>query len=60
LSRRTRLAFLNARAAHEALPRVVEIMAKELGWSKKRQREEIEHGEQFLRYMGYKKEDYVI
>ncbi|RKP24346.1 FAD dependent oxidoreductase-domain-containing protein [Syncephalis pseudoplumigaleata] len=57
LGRRTRLAFLNARAAHEALPRVVEIMAKELGWSKKRQREEIEHGEQFLRYMGYTKDE---
>lgn len=32
LARRTRLAFLNSRAALEALPRVVEIMGDELGW----------------------------
>lgn len=30
LARRTRLAFINARAAHEALPRVIAIMAEEL------------------------------
>eukprot|EP00934_Nitzschia_sp_Nitz4_P001571 Nitzschia sp. Nitz4//scaffold40_size135432//103825//106064//NITZ4_003261-RA/size135432-snap-gene-0.118-mRNA-1//1//CDS//3329551270//1571//frame0 len=35
LSRRTRLAFINKDAALRALPRVAEIMAKELGWSKK-------------------------
>ena len=35
LSRRTRLAFLNSEAAMEALPRVADIMAEELGWSKK-------------------------
>ena len=33
MARRTRLAFLNVHAAAEALPRIVEIMAKELGWS---------------------------
>lgn len=33
ISRRTRLAFLNSEAAKEAVPRVAEIMAKELGWS---------------------------
>ena len=32
LARRTRLAFLNAEVARDAVPRVVEIMAKELGW----------------------------
>ena len=37
IARRTRLAFLNVHAAQEALPRIVEIMAKELGWSKERQ-----------------------
>lgn len=36
LARRTRLAFLDVQAAEEALPRVVEIMAKELNWSKSR------------------------
>ena len=34
ISRRTRLAFLNSGAAKEAVPRVAEIMAQELGWSK--------------------------
>lgn len=36
LARRTRLAFLNAQAALEAAPRVIDIMAGELGWSSKR------------------------
>ena len=38
LGRRTRLAFLNVRAAEEALPRVIEIMSKELGWSKQKEK----------------------
>jgi glycerol-3-phosphate dehydrogenase len=37
LARRTRLAFLNAQASLEALPKVIDIMAEELGWDKKRQ-----------------------
>jgi len=37
LARRTRLAFLNAQAALEALPRVIDVMASELQWDKKRQ-----------------------
>ncbi|EFJ49807.1 hypothetical protein VOLCADRAFT_80593 [Volvox carteri f. nagariensis] len=36
LARRTRLAFLDARAALRALPRVVELMAAELGWDSAR------------------------
>ena len=36
LARRTRLAFLNVQTAQDALPRVVDIMAKELDWSKAR------------------------
>lgn len=36
LARRTRLAFLNAQAALEALPGVIDIMAEECGWSAKR------------------------
>ena len=35
LARRTRLAFLNVQAAHEALPRIVDLMASELGWDNK-------------------------
>lgn len=52
LARRTRLAFLSVQAAREALPRVIELMAKELNWSStecKRQRQECEI---FLESMG--------
>ena len=38
LARRTRLAFLNVQAAHEALPRIVDIMAAELKWDKSRKK----------------------
>lgn len=36
LARRTRLAFLNAQAALEALPKVIDIMSVELKWDAKR------------------------
>lgn len=36
IARRTRMSFLNVLAADEALPRIVEIMAKELKWSKEK------------------------
>ena len=34
LARRTRLAFLNAEAAADAIPKIADVMAKELKWSK--------------------------
>ena len=34
IARRTSLAFLNVQAAEEAIPCIVDIMGKELGWSK--------------------------
>lgn len=37
IARRTRLSFCNVHAAQEALPRIVEIMAEELKWSKAKQ-----------------------
>jgi glycerol-3-phosphate dehydrogenase len=37
LARRTRLAFLNAQAALEALPGIIDIMGEELRWDSKRQ-----------------------
>lgn len=37
LARRTRLAFLNAQAALQALPQVIDIMSEELKWDGKRQ-----------------------
>ncbi|KAG9340892.1 hypothetical protein JZ751_020085 [Albula glossodonta] len=48
IARRTRLGFLNVRAAEEALPRIVEIMGKQLGWK-------LDTAKEFLHYeMGYK------
>ncbi|SPO05782.1 related to glycerol-3-phosphate dehydrogenase precursor [Cephalotrichum gorgonifer] len=52
LARRTRLAFLNAQAALEALPRVIDIMAQELKWDKARQDLEWTESVAFLESMG--------
>lgn len=52
IARRTRLSFLNATAALEALPRVIEIMASELGWSRKQQNQEFVEARDFLASMG--------
>ena len=38
LAHRTRLSFLDVKAAEEVIPRVIEIMSKELGWSKEREK----------------------
>ncbi|XP_025055715.1 glycerol-3-phosphate dehydrogenase, mitochondrial isoform X5 [Alligator sinensis] len=55
ISRRTRLAFLNVQAADEALPRIVDIMGKELNWSEQWKKEELAAAKKFLYYeMGYK------
>lgn len=48
LARRTRLAFLNSTAARLSLPRVVEIMSQQLGWSAERALEEHKQAEQLL------------
>lgn len=52
LARRTRLSFMDAKAALEALPRVVECMSMELGWSARRQEEEWTSTVTFLGTMG--------
>jgi len=54
LARRLRIAFLNVHAAQEVIPRVAEIMAKELNWSNARVQEEIKNAEEFLVGMGLK------
>lgn len=54
MARRTRLSFLNAQAALEAIPKLVSIMASEGGWSKARQADETKHAEHFLASMGLK------
>jgi glycerol-3-phosphate dehydrogenase len=38
LARRTRLSFLNVVAAEEALPTIIQIMAKELNWDEEKQK----------------------
>ena len=48
LARRSRLAFLNAQAALDSLPRVISIMAAELGWSRKRIDQELRDSVAFL------------
>lgn len=60
LARRTRLAFLNAQAALDALPRVVDVMAEELKWSKERKKKELEEGANFMRYMGLPEPNHVL
>ncbi|ANB13241.1 glycerol-3-phosphate dehydrogenase [Sugiyamaella lignohabitans] len=56
LARRTRLAFLNSTAAFEALPSVIDVMAKELNWSKTRKDQEYEQSVEFLKGMGLRQE----
>ncbi|QRV77585.1 FAD-dependent oxidoreductase [Ceratobasidium sp. AG-Ba] len=52
LARRSRLAFLNAQATLDVLPRVVEIMGAELKWDAKRRKQEIERTATYLVSMG--------
>ena len=52
IARRIRLSFLNAQAAAEALPRVVDIMAEELNWSTAHKQEELARTTRFLQSMG--------
>ncbi|KAF4627838.1 hypothetical protein G7Y89_g10313 [Cudoniella acicularis] len=55
LARRTRLAFLNAQAALEALPKVIDLMAGELKWDSKRKEIEWKDSVKFLESMGLPK-----
>ena len=41
LARRMRLAFLDHAETRSALPRVIDLMGRELGWNEARQREEV-------------------
>lgn len=52
IARRTRLSFLNSEAALEALPTVIDIMSKELGWDRERQDKEFRDATKFLTSMG--------
>lgn len=52
IARRTRLSFLNATAALEALPAIVDLMAEELGWNPARSSREWADTVRFLTSMG--------
>lgn len=52
LLRRTRLGFVDARAALSALPEVVRVMGDTLGWDTRRRGEEARRAEEVLRGMG--------
>ena len=55
LARRTRLAFLNAQAALEALPMVIDTMSEELHWNQARKAKEWKDAVRFLASMGLPK-----
>ena len=55
LARRTRLAFLNAQAALEALPQIIDLLAEELKWDGRRKQREWEDTVGFLASMGLPK-----
>ncbi|RJE25624.1 Glycerol-3-phosphate dehydrogenase [Aspergillus sclerotialis] len=52
IGRRTRLAFLNAEAALESLPGVIDLMAEELSWDNNRKDLEWKESVQYLATMG--------
>lgn len=55
IGRRMRLAFLNAQAALEALPKVIDLMAEELKWDNKRKDREWSDAVHYLGSMGLPK-----
>ncbi|GFF26181.1 glycerol-3-phosphate dehydrogenase, mitochondrial [Aspergillus udagawae] len=55
IARRTRLAFLNAEAALEALPGIIDLMGAELNWDDKRKEVEWKDSLSFLSSMGLPK-----
>lgn len=55
IARRMRLAFLNAQAALEALPTVIDLMTEELKWDRSRQEREWKSAVEFLGSMGLPK-----
>ena len=49
IARRLRLSFLNVQAAEEALPKVIDIMAEELKWTKVEKERQMEMAVDFLK-----------
>eukprot|EP00009_Paramoeba_aestuarina_P017746 CAMPEP_0201540648 /NCGR_PEP_ID=MMETSP0161_2-20130828/71054_1 /ASSEMBLY_ACC=CAM_ASM_000251 /TAXON_ID=180227 /ORGANISM="Neoparamoeba aestuarina, Strain SoJaBio B1-5/56/2" /LENGTH=448 /DNA_ID=CAMNT_0047948131 /DNA_START=886 /DNA_END=2232 /DNA_ORIENTATION=+ len=52
LARRTRLCFLNAIAAKEAIPKVADIMGSTLNWTKEEREKQIKDAKKYLKTMG--------
>ncbi|KOS21916.1 Glycerol-3-phosphate dehydrogenase [Escovopsis weberi] len=52
ISRRTRIAFLDVNSALRALPRVIDVMAEELGWGPQRKEHEWTASMAYFRSMG--------
>lgn len=52
LARRCRLLFINKAAALRGLPRVVQLMARELSWSEDKQQKELENCLEYMRHFG--------
>lgn len=48
IARRSRLAYLDVAAARQAVPRVAELLAQELGWSSTRRKAEVHNAYTFL------------
>jgi len=51
LARRTRLAFIDSKTSKLVIPRIVNIMASELGWSRERKRKETANAYAFMNTM---------
>jgi glycerol-3-phosphate dehydrogenase len=60
IARRTRLAFLNAQAALESLPQIIDMMGEELKWSSKRKEAEWKDAVNFLGSMGLAKSKWGV
>jgi len=54
LARRTRLAFLNATAAYDALPKIGKIMQKEFQWDANQLEQQMAEAKEFLNSMGWR------
>lgn len=52
IARRTRLSFLNSLAALEVVPKVIDLMAAEKGWSSGRKQQEFVDAVEYLKSMG--------
>ena len=52
LTTRMRLAYLNSEAAKQAIPRVADLMAKELGWSKKQRDAQVKMARDYIGEFG--------